>query len=139
MISMAEDDPRCERHQTDVTPKPHDPTLMQRRREAASLLRRIKPEATLKLVRELANIVEFSPPFGHYLRAFTLARAVGTDDEFLADQLEHDSRLDDLERELLFAMRAELALRDLEACLIRTVGERMATFDVGSKPREESA
>src|SRR2546426_11861124 len=129
MISMAEDEHECERDQTDATRKPHDPTLAQRKREAASLLRHIKPEATLKLARELSDIVEFSPPFGHYLRAFTLARAAVTDDEFLADQLEHDSRLDDLERELLFAMRAELALRDLEACLNRTVGERMAIFD----------
>ena len=67
------------------------------------------------------------------------ARAAGTCDEFLADQLEHDSRLDDLERELLFAMRAEIALRDLEACLNRTVGERMAIFDIGFESREESA
>ena len=122
MISMVADEPKRERDQTDATLKPHDPTLAQRKREASALLRRIKPEATLKLARELSDIVEFSPPFGHYLRAFTLARAVGTDDEFLADQLEHDSRLDDLERELLFGIRAELAVRDLEACLIRTVG-----------------
>ena len=125
MISVAEDEHECERDQTDATPKPHEPTMAQRKREAAALLRHIKPEATLKLARELAEVVEFSPPFGHYLRAFTLARAAGTDDQFLADQLEHDSRLDDLERELLFAMRAELALRDLEACLTRT-GERVA-------------
>ena len=139
MISMAEDEPECERHQTDATPKPHDPTLAQRKREAASLLRLIRPEATLELARGLAEIVEFSPPFGHYLRAFTLARAAGTDDQFLADQLEHDSRLDDLERELLFATRAELALRDLETCLIRTIGDGMAMFDLGFEPGEESA
>src|SRR5206468_2187977 len=39
--------------------KPHDPTLVQRKRKAASLLRHIKPEATLKLARELSDIVEF--------------------------------------------------------------------------------
>ena len=117
MISMAEDEHECERDQTDATPKLQDPTLVQRKREAASLLRHIKPEATLKLARELADIVEFSAPFGHYMRALTLARATGTDDEFLADQLEHDSRLDDTERSLLFEARAEIAFRDLEAFL----------------------
>src|SRR5437016_5901405 len=115
MISVAKDEPECERNRSDATSKPHDPTLGQRKREAASLLRHIKPEAALKLARELADIVEFSPPFGHYLRAFTLARAAGTDDEFLADQLEHDSRLGDTQRSLLFEARAEIALRDLEA------------------------
>ena len=114
MVSMAEDEPKRERDQTGATPKPHDPTLAQRKREAAFLLRRIKPEATLELARGLADIVEFSPPFGHYLRAFTLARAAGTEDEFLADQLENDSRLDDTERSVLFEARAEIALRDLE-------------------------
>jgi len=114
MISMAEDDPGCERHQTDATPKPHDPTLVQRRREAASLLRRIKPEATLKLAREFAEVVEFSPPFGHYLRAFTMAWAVGIDDEFLADQMERDTRLHETERLLLLEARAEVAMRNLD-------------------------
>ena len=115
MISVAEDEHECERDQTDATLKPHDPTLAQRKREASALLRRIKPEATLKLARELADIVEFSVPFGHYMRAFVLSWALGIDDEFLADQLGRDTRLHETERLLLLEARAEVAIRDLDA------------------------
>src|SRR5438093_11238487 len=98
-------------------PKPHDPTLAQRKREAASLLRHIKPEATLRLARALAGILEFSPPFDHYARAFVLSWTVGIDDEFLADQLERDTRLHATERLLLLEARAEVAIRDLDAVM----------------------
>ena len=117
MISMAEDEPECERNRSDATPKPYDPTLLQRKREAACLIRHIKPKATLKLARELSEIAAFSVPFGHYARAFVLAWALGIDDDFLADQLECDMRLDETGRLLLLEGRAEVAIRDLDAVM----------------------
>src|SRR2546428_14122293 len=67
MGSMAEDEPKRERDQTGATPKPHDPTLAQRKREGAFLLCRIKPEASLELARGPADFGRYFPPFSHSL------------------------------------------------------------------------
>ena len=43
-----------------------------------------------------------------------MAWAVGIDDEFLADQMERDTRLHETERLLLLEARAEVAMRNLD-------------------------